>query len=201
MLLCTDCHRHARSCVDGGNCHIAFLPLWSLKIPAKDDANGYCVACTSMIGLEPMLWHMFVTSQLPSAGVDSMAELTRSPSRLPLLSALAYHSHKTQLHKIVCCTVASTIQVLYGRLAPIVPRYSTSVAVKPAGSPVFRPESLPCSWSPGLASLFALGVRPKRPAARKMVVDATTICTNDQHQLQDFSATACWCRHLGAKLS
>ena len=59
---------------------------------------------------------------------------------------------------------------------PIVPRYSTSVAVKPAGSPVLRPESLPCSLSPGLASLLALGVRPKRPAARKMVVDATTIC-------------------------
>ena len=52
-------------------------------------------------------------------------------------------------------------------VSPIVPRYSTSVAVKPAGSPVLRP---------GLASLLALGVRPKRPAARKMVVDATTIC-------------------------
>ena len=59
---------------------------------------------------------------------------------------------------------------------PIVPRYSTSVAVKPAGSPVFRPESLFCSLSPGLASLLALGVRPNRPAARKMVVDANTIC-------------------------
>lgn len=58
---------------------------------------------------------------------------------------------------------------------PIVPRYRTSVAVKPAGSPVLRPESFPCSLSPGLASLLALGVRPKRPAARKMVVDATTI--------------------------
>ena len=65
---------------------------------------------------------------------------------------------------------------IVAEVSPIVPRYSTSVAVKPAGSPVFRPESFPCSLSPGLASLLALGVRPKRPAARKMVVDATTIC-------------------------
>ena len=61
--------------------------------------------------------------------------------------------------------------------SPTVPRYSTSVAVKPAGSPVLRPELLLCSLSPGLASLFALGVSPKRPAARKMAVDAHTICT------------------------
>lgn len=46
----------------------------------------------------------------------------------------------------------------------------------PAGSPVLRPELLGLSLRPGLASLLALGVRPKRPAARKMVVDATMIC-------------------------
>jgi hypothetical protein len=50
----------------------------------------------------------------------------------------------------------------------------------PAGSFVFRPELLGDSLRPAEASLFALGVKPKRPAARKMVVDATMIC--NQHE-------------------
>jgi len=58
---------------------------------------------------------------------------------------------------------------------PIVPRYNTSVAVKPAGSPVCRPDLFSTSFSPGVDSLLALGVKPKRPAARKRVVDARTI--------------------------
>ena len=47
----------------------------------------------------------------------------------------------------------------------------------PAGSPVWRPELLGDSFRPGEASLLALGVRPKRPAARKMAVEEQIICT------------------------
>lgn len=86
---------------------------------------------------------------------------------------------KPQVQSAASTAGAQEMTGIAVEVSPIVPRYSTSVAVKPAGSPVLRPESFPCSLSPGLASLLALGVRPKRPAARKMVVDATTICKHE----------------------
>ncbi len=61
-------------------------------------------------------------------------------------------------------------------MCPITPHAKVSVAVKPAGSPVCRPESLSTRWSPARAFLLAEGARPNLPATSIRVVDPTMIC-------------------------
>lgn len=64
---------------------------------------------------------------------------------------------------------------------PITPQARVSVAVKPAGSPVWRPESLSTSFNPDKAFLLADGARPNRPANSIKVVEATMICRKSGH--------------------
>lgn len=58
---------------------------------------------------------------------------------------------------------------------PIAPQARVSVAENPAGSPVWRPESLSTSLSPAVDFLLAEGARPNLPANNINVVDATMI--------------------------
>jgi hypothetical protein len=48
--------------------------------------------------------------------------------------------------------------------------------VKPAGSPVCRPESLTSSLNPAVDFLFAVGANPNLPANSIRVVEVTIIC-------------------------
>ncbi len=66
------------------------------------------------------------------------------------------------------------------RMCPRTPNAKVSVAVKPAGSPVWRPESLSTSFKPARAFLLAEGARPNLPAKSRSVVDATTICSEHE---------------------
>ncbi len=65
-------------------------------------------------------------------------------------------------------------------MCPRTPNAKVSVAVKPAGSPVWRPESLSTSFKPARAFLLAEGARPNLPAKRRSVVDATMICSEHE---------------------
>jgi hypothetical protein len=67
-------------------------------------------------------------------------------------------------------------------MCPNAPKAKVSVAVKPAGSPVCRPESLSTSLSPAVDFLFAEGASPNLPANNNKVVDATMICTTEHHK-------------------
>ena len=123
---------------------------------------------------------IFSSSSMTAILAENVAKAYLQRTVLGKQACFAVRKPGAQKKLLVQSTASTTgAQEMTGsavEVSPIVPRYNTSVAVKPAGSPVLRPESFPCSLSPGLASLLALGVRPKRPAARKMVVDATTIC-------------------------
>ena len=56
------------------------------------------------------------------------------------------------------------------------PHAKVSARVKPAGSPVCRPESLTSSFNPAVDFLFADGANPNLPANSIKVVEVTIIC-------------------------
>eukprot|EP00252_Welwitschia_mirabilis_P026999 TRINITY_DN907_c0_g1_i1.p1 TRINITY_DN907_c0_g1~~TRINITY_DN907_c0_g1_i1.p1 ORF type:complete len:132 (-),score=29.78 TRINITY_DN907_c0_g1_i1:336-731(-) len=58
---------------------------------------------------------------------------------------------------------------------PRAPQARVSVPVKPAGSPVWRPESLSCNFSPAVDFLLAEGANPNLPANSMRVVLVTII--------------------------
>lgn len=59
---------------------------------------------------------------------------------------------------------------------PTTPHANVSARVKPAGSPVCRPESLASSFRPAVAFRFADGANPNRPANNIRLVEVTIIC-------------------------
>ncbi len=72
-------------------------------------------------------------------------------------------------------------------MCPMTPHAKVSVAVKPAGSPVWRPESLSTSFKPARAFLLAEGARPNLPAKSMSVVDATMICSEHEATISSYA--------------
>ena len=60
-------------------------------------------------------------------------------------------------------------------ICPTTPHPNVSARVKPAGSPVCRPESLASNFKPAVAFRFADGANPNRPANNIRLVEVTII--------------------------